>query len=241
MDIIIGRESGTTAPRLCIKQGDKSFFLGAPGSVPKTVSRSHCLLQITGDQMTISNVSDSNSVFVNGLEYKTKTISKNDLIELGPERYRLAITEVLALCQRGTKQQNPGMEVKTFHIAHLKNIWEQYINNKDRIQKRDSDVSALRGLPSVLSMSALAAGLLVKEMDDTFRAILITCALLLTIVFTYIAFKNGRNKPTLVRELDEKFQDEYICPNCKHFLGQKSYKMVLKDGGCPWCKSKFVE
>ncbi len=57
MDIIIGREAGAASPRLCLKQGEKAFYIGTPGSVPKSVSRSHCRLSIGSDgSMTLSNV-----------------------------------------------------------------------------------------------------------------------------------------------------------------------------------------
>lgn len=238
MDIIIGRESGAAAPRLCIKQGDKSFFLGAPGSVPKTVSRSHCLLQITDDQMTISNVSDSNSVFVNGLEYKTKTISKSDLIELGPERYRLDLSEVLALIQNGAKQLNSGNEAKTYHIAHLKNIWDNYSQGKMDIQIRQGKFNAVSAIPGVLSMVSIALSFV---FTDSIRIVFISIAAILAIAFAIVRINNAGKIPLKQKEMDERFQDDYVCPHCKHFLGNQNYKLVLKNGGCPWCKSKFLE
>lgn len=236
MDVIIGREAGVPAPRLCLKVGTSAKFIGAPGSVPKTVSRNHCRLELMDDgKMRISNVSDQNSLFVNGTEYKTKLITKDDLVQLGSERFNLDITAVLKVLD------GDSAKPKVYKVSHLKHIWENYIEAKDAIQKRNSDVSALRGLPSILSMGALAAGIFAKDMDSTLRTVLITGALILTVVFFYIAFKNGRRNPAMIRELDEKFQDEYVCPNCKHYLGYRSYKLVLKDGGCPRCKAKFTE
>lgn len=238
MDIIIGRESGASAPRLCIKQGDNSFFWGAPGSVPKTVSRSHCLLQVSGKQMTITNVSDSNSVFVNGLEYKTKTISKTDLIELGPDRYRLDLAGVLGLFQKYSTPRNPGMEPKTYHIEHLKTIWDNYSQGKIDIQIRQGKFNAVSAIPGVLSMVSIALSFVFA---DTIRIVFITIAAILAIAFIIVRLNNAGKIPLKQKEMDERFQDEYVCPHCKHFLGHQNYKLVLKNGGCPWCKSKFVE
>lgn len=238
MDIIIGRESGASAPRLCIKQGDKSFFLGVPGSVPKTVSRSHCLLQIAGDKMTISNVSDSNSVYVNGLEYKTKTITKTDLIELGPERYHLDLSEVLALFQKSTKGQAPGAETKTYHIAHLKTIWDNYSNDKVNAQVQERRINNVSSIMGILSSLGLICAIIPALAG--IRVFTITITIVLGGVFFYIRSRRV-NLPVEQKKADECFQDEYVCPHCKHFLGNQSYKLVLRNGGCPWCKSKFVE
>ena len=94
MDIVIGRESGAAEPRLCLKTGTTTKYIGAAGSVPRSVSRSHCVISIDGNNnLTINNVSDQNALYVNGMEYKSKSISETDLIELGPEKYRLDIVK----------------------------------------------------------------------------------------------------------------------------------------------------
>lgn len=235
MDVIIGREAGVPTPRLCLKIGNSAKYIGDPGSVPKTVSRNHCRLEIMDDgKMRISNVSDQNSLFVNGTEYKTKLITKDDLVQLGSERFNLDIKAILKVLPIEDKP-------KVYKISHLKRIWDNYIAEKDYIHRKNSDLGVLRGIPSIFSMGALLAGLLLKDIDSTFRAVLIISALILTAFFLYITFKNGRRNPELIRQLDERFQDEYICPSCKHYLGYKSYKLVLKDGCCPRCKAKYTE
>lgn len=238
MDIIIGRESGASAPRLCIKQGDKSFFLGMPGSVPKTVSRSHCLLQIVDDQMTLSNISDSNSVYVNGLEYKTKTVSKTDLIELGPERYRLDLSGVLALFPKSSGPKNLEEGAKTYHITHLKTIWDNYSNGKVTTQVQERRINNVSSAMGILSSAGLICALIPAL--SKIRVFTLTVTIILGGVFFYIRSKRV-NLPIEQKKTDERFQDEYVCPHCKHFLGNQSYKLVLRNGCCPWCKSKFVE
>lgn len=238
MDLIIGRESGAAAPRLCIKSGEKSFFLGTPGSVPKTVSRSHCRLQVDDEKMTISNVSDQNSLYVNGLEYKTKVISNTDLIELGPERFRLDILSILALAKKGTTSSNAVDASRTYHIAHLKAIWDNYSQSKMNIQIRQGKFNALSAIPGILSMVSIALSLV---FTDAFRVVFITAAAILALAFAIVRIKNAGRIPMIQKELDERFQDDYVCPHCKHFLGNQSYKLILKNGGCPWCKSTFQE
>lgn len=237
-DLIIGREAGSSAPRLCVKQGERSFFIGTPGSVPKSVSRSHCRVQIDGDKMVLSNVSDSNAVLVNGLEYKTKNINMTDLIELGPERYRLDLSCVLALFEKDSKQQKDEEKAKTYHIAHLKTIWENYSEGKMDIQIGQGKMNAVSAIPGVLSMISIALSFV---FTDAIRIVFITIAAILAFSFAIVRINNAGKIPLKQKEMDERFQDDYVCPHCKHFLGNQNYKLVLKNGGCPWCKSKFIE
>lgn len=232
IDVIIGRESGTESPRLCVKMGEKSVFFGNPGSVPKTVSRSHCRLQTDGDRMTISNVSDQNSLFVNGVEYKSKSITKTDLVELGPERFRLDLTTILDQIEKLPAQDISG----AYYIIHLKNIWDNYSNNKIAIQIRERKINALSAIPGVISMISIALSFI-----DGLRAIFITAAAVFALTFALVRIKSAGKVPLRQKELDERFQDEYVCPHCKHFLGNQRYDLILRNGGCPWCKAKFRE
>lgn len=239
MDLIIGRESGSTAPRLCIKQGDKVFYLGAPGSVPKTVSRSHCRLQIDGDdRITISNISDQNSLFINGLEYKTKMITKNDLVELGAEHYQLDVQAILAMLKRLPARPISTNEPPTYHIAHLRTVWEDYSKNRMDIQVSQGKFNAASTIPGVLSMVSIALSFV---FTDVVRVVFISIAAILAIAFAIVRLNNADKIPMRQKALDDKFQDDYVCPHCKHFMGNQSYKLILKNGGCPWCKSKFTE
>ena len=239
MDLIIGRESGSAAPRLCIKQGEKAFYLGASGSVPKTVSRSHCRLQIESDgKMVISNVSDQNSLFINGLEYKTKAITKNDLVELGAEHYQLDVQAILEMFKKGHGKPLNTNEPSTYHIAHLRTIWENYSKEKMDIQVSQGKFNAASTIPGVLSMVSIALSFV---FTDAVRIVFISIAAVLAIAFAIVRLNNAGKIPMRQKELDERFQDDYVCPHCKHFLGNQSYKLILKNGGCPWCKSRFTE
>lgn len=239
MDIIIGRESGTAEPRLCLKIGNTTKFMGTPGSVPKSVSRSHCVVSINGDNLSINNVSDQNALYVNGLEYKTKSITESDLIELGPERFRVDLSALLKVVVGGNSKPAPTpstAEVKSYNILQLKRIWNDYTQAKLDIQIRERKIGALSAIPGVLSMISIALAFI-----PGLRGIFITIAGIGALSFAVIRVKSAANVPLIQKELDEKFQDTYICPHCSHFLGNQRYELILRNGGCPWCKSKFTE
>ena len=67
MEILIGREN-TDQRRLQITVGDIAKLYGKPGSVPKSVSRSHCKLIVSGEKYMIESLTDCNSIYVNGKE-----------------------------------------------------------------------------------------------------------------------------------------------------------------------------
>ncbi len=238
LDVIIGRESGATAPRLCVRLGEKTAFLGTPGSVPRSVSRSHCRLQVDGEKMTISNISDQNSLFINGLEYKTKVIAKTDLIELGAEHYRLDVPGVLALFKKAPSA-NAAEEPKTYNISHLKHIWDDYSDRKITMQQEERTFGTIRSVTGILT----PIGLLCSFLPELANLRLLTIALtvILGLVFLYIQLGRSKEIPVMQKKMEEDFQDVYVCPHCKHFLGNQSYKLVLRNGGCPKCKSKFTE
>lgn len=232
MNLIIGRESGVVAPRLCIKDGNRTKFIGQPGSVPKTVSRNHCRIEKTNDgKLRITNISDQNSVYVNGIDCQSKTIDKNDLVELGTDHYRLDLASVVKVIE--------SVDVPTsYSIIHLKQIWDNYSQAKLDMQIRERKINALSAIPGVISMISIALSFI-----DGFRAVFISVAAICAMVFAIIRLKGAENGPLKQRELEDGFQDDYVCPNpkCHHFLGNRSYKLVLKDGCCPWCKSKYTE
>lgn len=41
------------------------------------------------------------------------------------------------------------------------------------------------------------------------------------------------------RELKLQFQKLYVCPKCGHFMGYKSYDLLIQDPCCPYCKAKY--
>ena len=236
MDIILGRESGVAEPRLCLKTGNTVKYIGLPSSVPKSVSRSHCVLSIDSDNnLTIKNISDQNALYINGLEYKSKSITESDLIELGPQRYRVDISAILNAF-KGAKSPTGSTDVKSYNITSLKKIWDDYTQAKLDIQIRE--LGAMSAVPGIISMVSIAMSVVG---GDGFRGFFIILAAIFALVFAVVRFKGAEKAPKHQKELDEKFQDDYICPHCSHFLGNQRYELVLRNGGCPWCKSKFVE
>lgn len=237
MNIIIGRESGVAEPRLSVKSGTNVKYIGTPGSVPKSVSRSHCSICVEGNNISINNVSEQNVLYVNGTECKSKSITESDLVELGHEKYRLDLSAILKSVKSGNTCG--ASEVKSYDIKPLKNIWDDYTQAKLGMQIRERKVGALSAIPGVISMVSFSLNFI--EGFENLRGFFITVAAVCALAFVAIRIKSAGKVPLLQKELDEQFQDNYVCPHCSHFMGNQRYEVILRNGSCPWCKSRFTE
>lgn len=231
VDVLIGREEKKDQPRLALNNNGEIKFYGNPGSVPKSVSRQHCRLVINDDaSMSITDVTDNNFMFINGLECKKRScITIDDVVELGPDRYRVNLA---AIVQAYAAQQ-------TYSITHLESIYSKYTEDRMNIDVQQGKLNALSSLPGIISMSSIGLAVFVEPV----RIFAIIIAVITAIVFAVIRMHNASSVPAKKKALDDKFHDDYICPNpfCQHFLGPMQYKDLQKLHNCPYCKSKWKE
>ncbi len=231
LDLIIGREGGVENPRLSVKCNEKVSFWGTPGSVPKSVSRTHCHILVDNDaNVSIEDVTPNNFIYVNGVECKRKdNVNLADTIELGPDRYHL---ELEAIVSALSSQQS-------FSIAPLNRVYESYQREKFDIQVKQGKLNALSMLPGILSMISIGVAVFLQEA----RIYMIVIAAVFALVFALIRYRNATKIPLKLKELDDSFREKYVCPNptCGRFLGSTPYKELLKNKCCPYCKSNYTE
>lgn len=231
MDLIIGRENGVDNPRLSIEYNGKTFYWGKPGSVPKSVSRKHCRVEIDNDaKVSVEDITTNNFIYVNGQDCKKKGgIALTDTIELGPDKYCVDLDGIVKAL---SAQQS-------YSIAPLQEIYDSYQKEKYDIQVSQGKLNALSALPGILSMVSIGIAFFVEKA----RLIMIIIAAVFAAVFAIIRFRNASKIPMRTKKLDESFREKYVCPNpaCGHFLGLTPYKELLKNRSCPYCKSKFTE
>lgn len=233
IELLIGRESGVENPRLSVTQNGQNLYFGAPGSVPKDVSRKHCRILIGDDsKMTVEDLTDNNFIYINGSDCKRKdSVSLSDTIELGPSKYRLDIDTIIKTLS--TKQ--------SFSIKHLKAVYEDYQKEKFDMQVKQGKLNALSALPGVLSMISIGAAVFLQNQDVRTWAIVL--AAIFALAFAVIRYRNATVVPLKTRKIEEAFREKYVCPNplCGRFLGVTPYKEIVKNRSCPYCKSKFID
>ena len=229
MEILIGREN-TNLRRLQLSVGNVVKLYGETGSVPKSVSRRHCKLIASGEKYMIESLTDGNSVYVNGKEVVSKYLKKGDNVQLGEDHYELDWEAIIDLCLNA---------LNGYSLSHLKFIWERYDTEKLNMQINTSRFNAISSIPMILSFGsgALSAMPSLAGSASVFRII----AGVLLVLFVIIRIVNSSKLPLKQRELEQWFHQNYVCPNpkCRRFLGNQPFEDLVKNVGCPNCKSKY--
>lgn len=227
MELIIGRDATTSQLRITMGQQSKAF--GAMGSVPMTVSRQHCSLNILSDgSFKITNLKPQNVTFVNGVEVMAKNIIDKDRIELGPSKFLVSWDWI--------KSFIPQM----VDFRPLKSVWEEYDEHKLDQQIADRKFNSLRGVTGLITMGAIALSIIFPEFRETPLYIgLYLLGILITVGFTIKAYQDSSKGPMKQKKLTEDFQQHYVCPHCHHFLGFQSYEVLMQNEACPYCRAKI--
>ncbi len=224
MEIIIGRDQNTR--QLNINKDGQTKLYGQPGSVPMDVSRNHASLQpMGGGRWQIKNLNDRNVTFVNGIAVESKTISKSDRIELGNSHY-LFHWDAL---------QEP--KVETVDIRPLKKIWTSYDEQKFDTQIAERKFNAARSATGIITMLAIACSIILGH--GPIYIMIYAIAIGVSAAFTYQAYVKSTDIPKQQRDLTKRFQQQYICPKCGHFMGFTDYDILIQNDACPYCKTKY--
>jgi hypothetical protein len=227
MEIIIGRDPENGQLKVIVGQQSKN--VGPMNAVPKTVSRQHCSLTTEeGGLFRLKNLKMQNVTYVNGVGVENKLVNKNDVVELGTERYRLSWDLV--------DQAIP----KLFDLRPLEKVWNEYNDAMLALSIKQNKFNAIKagtGLITTLGLGATAAGLIKGQTNAYFYA----TAGLLSLIFLVKTYIDGSKVPKERQRLLEKFQHDYICPNpkCGRFFGNQAYDQIKLFEQCPYCKSKF--
>ena len=226
MEIIIGRDTETS--KLTITVGQQKKLFGTQGSVPKSVSRSHCSIVINADgTYELKNLKSQNTTYVNGIPIETKKVTEKDVVELGEDHYLIEWSMV--------NQFKP----KIADIRGLKNIWMQYNNDTLNLTVKQNKFNALRTGTGIITMGAIACGFVIgRENSGMIYILLYGLAIILSLTFFIKSYIDASKLPKERLKLTQKFQHKYVCPQCKRHFSQPYDQLVLNDS-CPYCKAIF--
>lgn len=224
MDMIIGRDGATSRLNVIINQSPKP--VGTPQSVPKSVSRQHCIITIDDDGgIRIKNINPQNVTYVNGVAVMSKVITKGDKVELGADRYLLSWKLV--------EEAMP----KVADISDLQNVWDTYNYETKAIAQSTQRFQVVRGIVPVLTMSAVLIGYLSGGRGGAFYLIYLL-VIALTIFFSWKAWKDIANNDERREDIKDSFTRNYCCPNCGYFFGFQDYRILTRNmDNCPKCKA----
>ena len=258
--ILIGKEPGQERILISVTTNGqtKATSIGNMGNVPNSVSRckpaegiAHC--KITTDAngtMVLTNLKSQNVTYVNGTEIVSKKISSESNIALGKDRYPINLHTIVdaAIKIAGRRYDVPPSPIPNNNvrsIRHLERVWDDYDKGLYDLQIRQKKAGIFRSLylPIVVLSTLLGYALNFAGIDKTLTAVLsFLFYIIAAIVLFYGLYKAIKDNSIEERkELNDKFQDDYICPHCNHFLGFQAYKILKQNTNCPYCKGGFTE
>ena len=237
---MVGREN--TANRLQLMADGMAKQYGIAGSVPKSVSKQHCVLTIDREHnaMSIANHNLKNATYVNGLQVEKMEVTQHDVVELGLEHFRLNWQYVTNFVEE-IERRSPG-EVD---VRHLEAVWLRYKHQQDKLQKSQAMTNVLKGGIPILTIGGIALGLFMsKDGQSTSNQtnILYSIAALLMIVLFVKSLFDAQRLPKEREKLNKEMLKHYVCPKpgCHYFFGFQPYDVIKSNlDCCPKCKSKL--
>ena len=242
--ILVGKEPQNGRLLISININGKPVkgVLGAQNSVPQSVSRckpeeniAHCKIDVdVNGKMKVQNLKSQNVTYVNGLEIATKAVKIGDNLQMGIDRYSIPMVD---------KVIPPSS--KEFSIKPLEMVWDNYNKQMISIKKRNSEIATAASFAMLFTIGsgALSGVLRVLEFEEISNITIILPVIgLILMVRNYFRKKNDTSIEDM-EHLNAELQTLYVCPNpaCRHFLGNKSYRVLRQDNGCPYCKCKFTK
>lgn len=246
--ILIGRDEKVSNLCIAVKETGKSKSVGNPGTLPYSISRcfpkegkGHAKIEVDeGGNLVLYNMNPENVTYVGDVEISKCKVNPEDVIALGGDKIRFSISKLLTVA----KDLLPALPVD---ISHLKDVYEKFMADKALIAEEREAAGKRRMLPIMVSSSS---GVL-----TAIAAAVLPTTLWVTVpvsgVVSYLYFRNYRAKDnTRLDEeaLKEKFQNDYVCPECLKFMGFQSYERLLvelkdkRDGKlyCSKCKCQLT-
>lgn len=222
MEITIGRDTQTAGLLLTVDGKDQT---AVSVNVPSSVGTQHCLLTINNGQMRLKNIDVNNYTYVNGQSIESKAVTTTDKIELGTDRFLL-----------DWNHMKPYLPID---ITPLKGVWEAYEADSMALQIAERKFNTLRSLTGLITMVAIALSIATGGRGNWY-ILLYAFAIIVSLIFFVKAYRDASKIPQKRQELNRKFQHDYVCPHCKHFMGNQPYDILVQNGSCPYCRKQFI-
>lgn len=204
----------------------------------KSVSRQHLEVTPLGDgRYHIKNIG-KNGTKVNGLSIDETTVEATTPLQLGAS-YKTTLQQLLQLPK----------PPETVDISHLESIYKRFTTDKARLRRDQMKPTYYRTLATAsLPFIGLLAALfkyLFQDFEYINTILIVSVAVLVPIGIGLLIYSISIQK-RIIQEIPERenallaeFKTEYICPECKKFLGDQPVEALRKQGKCPYCQTKW--
>lgn len=247
--ILIGREpeKGRLLLSVIIDGGDKTVAIGNLHSVPTSVSRcwpnekkAHCKIEVIDDNnVRITNLKEDNFTKVDGESVNSIKTNKNKIIMLGEDNFQVNVANILNTLGKivATNDPNPDINVS---VRHLEKVWTDYATSLEKIQMRQMERGKKRLIPPIMTSVSGVLTTILTLVIGTSTLVLTLPLTLLTIIYWIKIYNEKDTSIEDRKKAEDVLIDNYICPQCNHYLGQQKYKVLRQNyTGCPYCKAKW--
>ncbi len=271
--IYIGRNSNDNRLHIIVTNSDdselKNVQFGNPNSVSNTVSRtqksdngiiSHCRIEIDKDgNMRIKNMKDRNITYVDGDQIMERYLEETSLLELGKDRYKIAVNTVLKIARKalgiaepGGNNVNNGYANQDNHnhqshiripARHLERVWNDYHDGLIELKKKNKRTQTNR---MMLMMFGSGFGSLIVGLLTSYQALepglVAVFTALPSLVIGMIIFWIMAKDDSIEEEdrINNTFNRDYVCPHCGKPLGRIAYELLPSQmPQCTKCKAEF--
>ena len=123
------------------------------------------------------------------------------------------------------------------NIKELKKVWEDYEKDTLELDIAERKFNAARSATGIITMLAIACSIILGH--SFIYILLYAIAIGISIIFTIQAYNKSTEVPQLRRDIKRKFENDYKCPKCHHFMGYQGFDILTQNDACPYCKTKF--
>lgn len=224
MDILVGRS------------GNQKLTI-----TDKSVSREHCRLTLMENgNYTLENLS-ANGTFVNEKDVIKTVVTPETQIRLGT-RFVCLVKDLLPSNESDEQPKVNTTDSYDLFIG-LEKVYENYIQEKIRIQQEASKANFMRTIPGMITGGVFAITMVLGSSPavNFFRIITGLGAAILIAYSASKAYKAQNDTPEKIEALNRKFQTDYVCPICGNFLGFLPFELLKKRNQCSYCKKQWVK
>ncbi|MBQ2919255.1 MAG: FHA domain-containing protein [Bacteroidales bacterium] len=224
MDILVGRS------------GNQKLTI-----TDKSVSREHCRLTLMENgNYTLENLS-ANGTFVNEKDVIKTVVTPETQIRLGT-RFVCLVKDLLPSNESDEQPKVNTTDSYDLFIG-LEKVYENYIQEKIRIQQEASKANFMRTIPGMITGGVFAITMVLGSSPavNFFRIITGLGAVILIAYSASKAYKAQNDTPEKIEALNRKFQTDYVCPICGNFLGFLPFELLKKRNQCSYCKKQWVK
>lgn len=195
-----------------------------------TIHRKHLECSFDGTSLRIKDLS-TNGTFVNHNRMKKgseKTVSSTDLLELGPNKIKVKLDELLRKLRLNADKNKTDFRKE---FAELIPVFEEFEKKKRKIHESDMKQGLFIRLGSTLFILILLFFIPEETMSQTVRLMLMVSIGLIGSTLSF--FSTSKNKKKIDLDvLQDDYEDVLICPKCKAALWQKSLAVYRKRKSC---------